>query len=156
MAGLLGWGVAAGLPIQIVDSFAAMRASVPDTICPLLIVIHSRGEDFYMQYLESRDSDHVSEPFIGSVESLVDLPAVRCKVCGPGAQRLLELLHNSDRDGYESASADYLEPDMEAVCTTALKLFCEREVAVDDYRIEPFYMTLSQAQINFESRERRL
>ncbi len=156
MAAVLGWAVAAGLPVQTVDTFAAMRASVPDSIYPLVIVIHSRGDDFYMQYLESPESARDSEAFVGSIDSLADLPQSGFNVCGPGSQRLLELVRETGRHGFEPAGTDFLEPDMKAVCMTASKLFSEREGAADDYRIEPYYMTLSQAQINFKSSERRL
>lgn len=156
MAGVLGWAVSAGLPVQSVDSFAAMRASVPDSMYPLLIAIHSRGDEFYMQYLASPDRIEDSKPFMGSVESLSSLPSDRCNVCGPGTVRLIELMNSAQKEHFESAGSDYIEPDMSAVCKVAGELFTKREPAPDDYMIEPYYMTLSQAQINFESRERRL
>jgi tRNA threonylcarbamoyladenosine biosynthesis protein TsaB len=156
MAGVLGWAVSAGLPVQSVDSFAAMRASVPDSMNPLLIAIHSRGEDFYMQYLTSRDRTEDSKPFMASVEALSSLPSDRCNVCGPGTAKLIELMSSAQKRQFKSAGNDYFEPDMSAVCKVAGELFTKRENAPDDYKIEPYYMTLSQAQINFESRERRL
>ena len=155
MAGILGWGVAAGLPIQTVDTFAAMRASVPDSVYPLLIVVHSRGKDFYMQYLGSADSSIVPEPFVGSTDSGTNLPEGGCRVCGSGARSFLALRHGSGLDGYELAGPGFLEPDMIAVCSTAAALFSERDAPACDYGIEPYYMTLSQAQVRFESRERR-
>lgn len=156
MAGVLGWAVSAGLPVQSVDSFAAMRASVPDSMYPLLIAIHSRGDEFYMQYLASPDRIEDSKPFMGSVESLSSLPSGHCNVCGPGTVKLIELMDGTQKEHFESAGNDYIEPDMSAVCKVAGELFTKRETAQDDYMIEPYYMTLSQAQINFESRERRL
>jgi tRNA threonylcarbamoyl adenosine modification protein YeaZ len=156
MAGVLGWAVSAGLPIQPVDSFAAMKASVPDSMYPLLIAIHSRGEDFYMQYLESACGTEDSKPFMGLVKSLSSLPTDRCSVCGPGTENLIGLMDDARKGQFESAGSDYFEPDMRAVCRLADELFSDRETASDDYRIEPYYMTLSQAQINFEGRGRRL
>ena len=156
MAGLLGWAVATGLPIQPVDSFAAMKASVPDTMYPLLIVIHSRGDDFYMQYLAASATTEDAAPFVGSTDSLGDLPSDKCTLCGPGSERLSDMLSDDGKNRFQSAGSDYSEPDMIAVCTVAARLFSERAEPRDDYKIEPYYMTLSQAQINFEQRERRL
>jgi tRNA threonylcarbamoyl adenosine modification protein YeaZ len=156
MSGVLGWAVSAGLPVQSVDSFAAMRASVPDSMYPLLTAIHSRGEDFYMQYLESPDITEDSKSFMGSVESLSSLPTDRCSVCGPGTVKLIELMNSEQKEQFKSAGNDHFEPDMCLVCKVADEIFAKRETAPDDYKIEPYYMTLSQAQINFERRERRL
>jgi tRNA threonylcarbamoyl adenosine modification protein YeaZ len=155
MAGILGWAVSSRLPVLPIDSFSAMRASLPDSLYPVLIAIHSRGDDFYMQYLSSPDAAESARPFIGTVESLAGLPADRCRVCGPGAAKLLDLL-NENQDRFEPAGGAFDEPDMEAVCHKAEKLAPECRQTGGDYKIEPYYMTLSQAQINFESRERRL
>lgn len=159
MAGLLGWAIAAGLPVQPVDSFAAMRESVPDSMRPLLIVIHSRGFDFYMRYLAGSDATGATvddAPFIGSAQSLRRLPGDECFLCGPGSVLLLDMIANERRTRFRSAGSEYAEPDMVAVCREASRLYSGRSRGDDDYRIEPYYMTLSQAQINFEQGERRL
>jgi hypothetical protein len=66
------------------------------------------------------------------------------------------MLGGTEANRFELAGREYLEPDMGEVCLAAAELSRRPDEARDDYRIEPFYMTLSQAQIKFENRERRL
>jgi tRNA threonylcarbamoyladenosine biosynthesis protein TsaB len=155
LAGVLGWGVSKGIPIQPVNTFQALKATVSDSSYPLLIVIHSRGVDFYIQYLGSAAEAENAEPFIGTVEISDSLQCERCSICGPGAARFLELLEENMKDRFEMLEG-CTEPDLTAVCQLADTLHSEGNDSNDDYMIEPYYMTLSQAQINFEKREGRV
>lgn len=155
LAGVLGWGVSRRIPIQPVNTFQAMRASVSDPSYPVLIVIHSRGEDFYMQYLGSPDDAEGSGPFIGTIDLSGSLPCKRCSICGPGAARFLELSDEDTRERFVLVEK-CTDADMKAVCELAETLYAEGSDKRDDYVIEPYYMTLSQAQLNFEKREGRV
>jgi len=132
-----------------------MKASVPESSYPLLIVIHSRGEDFYMQYLGSLDDAEDAEPFIGTVEVPDSLQCERCSICGPGAARFLDLLEEDMKERFALVEK-CTEPDLTAVCKLAGILHSEADDIHHDCAIEPYYMTLSQAQINFEKREGRV
>ncbi len=152
MSGLIGWAEAARLPLQPVDSFMAMRASIPESAFPTLITIHSRAEEFYYQIAESRES--YSEPFVGPVEVAQQEVDAEMTVAGPGADRFMRLI-GTDK------SFSRCDPDLEAcnmisVCREAKTMYdCDGSLA-DSRRAEPYYMTLSQAQLNFENRERRI
>jgi tRNA threonylcarbamoyladenosine biosynthesis protein TsaB len=152
MSGLMGWAEAATPPLHPVDSFRAMRVSIPETGFPALITIHSRAEEFYYQIAGSPED--FSEPFVGPVETAREQAGTGMVVVGPGADRFTKL---QGSDSEFSRCAPELEAcDMISVCREAKKMYdCDGSLA-DSRRVEPFYMTLSQAQINFEKRERRI
>lgn len=151
MAGLLGWGVSDGVPVQPVDTFAAMRASLAGATYPLLVAVHSRGDEFYLQHYASLNS--VTEPFVGRIDSVVAQISEGCLVCGSGAEKFVELAASTIGDRLELAEPILRAPDLISVCREAERLFGGG--AHYRYDIEPYYMTLSQAEINFEIRENR-
>lgn len=152
MSGLMGWAEAAGLPLQPVDSFRAIRASVPGGVFPVLITIHSRAEEFYYQIAESRES--YSEPFVGSIEAAMQRAGSEMTVAGPGTDRFMRLI-GADA-GFVRCDSELEACDMISVCREAKKIYDSDGSLADSRRVEPYYMTLSQAQINFENRERRI
>ena len=156
MAGLLGWAVSLRLPIQPVDMFVAMRASVPKSLYPLLVVILSRGKEFYAQYAASPDEKNLFDPIVGSVDSVADLPDAECRVCGPGSAAFFEQLEDKRKDQFKPSGKEFFVPDMTVVCKKAESLYADRNDRLENYRIEPYYMTLSQAELKFKSRERKI
>ena len=74
LAGVLGWAVGQQLPVQPVDSFTAVRIGLPDELYPALIAIHSRSDEFYMQYLSASDI-RAPESFVGDVQAALDIVA---------------------------------------------------------------------------------
>ena len=152
LAGLLGWAVGQRLPIQPVDSFAAMRTGLPAELYPVLIAIHSRGDEFYMQYLLAVD-DCSSEPFIGEMQSALDAVAEDCTVCGSGAERFMNIA--GDNTGFRLSSPEHRAADMIAVCREAERRYSARPDGTLEYAVEPYYMTLSQAELKFRQRGRQ-
>ncbi|MFH1894259.1 MAG: tRNA (adenosine(37)-N6)-threonylcarbamoyltransferase complex dimerization subunit type 1 TsaB [Candidatus Zixiibacteriota bacterium] len=151
MAGLLGWGVSVGIPVQPVDTFAAMRASLVDVTYPLLVAIHSRGDEFYLQFYSS--SGDAAEPYVGGVDSIVGQVSGDCLVCGSGAEKFVELAATVIRDRFRPAPLELRTPNLISVCREAERTFDGK--ANSDYDAEPYYMTLSQAEINFENNKNR-
>ena len=152
LAGLLGWAVGQRLPIQPVESFAAMRTGLPAELYPVLIAIHSRGDEFYMQYLLAVD-DCSSEPFIGEMQSALDAVAEDCTVCGSGAERFMNIA--GDNTGFRLSSPEHRAADMIAVCREAERRYSARPDGTLEYAVEPYYMTLSQAELKFRQRGRQ-
>jgi tRNA threonylcarbamoyladenosine biosynthesis protein TsaB len=151
MAGLLGWGVTAGIPVQPVDTFTAMMATLGNVDSPYLLAIHSRGEEFYLQYSES--PGHQTNPSVGRVESILESLREDCLVCGSGAERFVRLAEKAGNATLRLAPTDLRVPDMIAVCREAEELHMSN--ANPSYEIEPYYMTLSQAEIKFDRNANR-
>lgn len=154
MSGLLGWAEASNIPVQAIDSFHAMRVSIPPKSYPALIVIYARAEEFYFQIAHARED--YSEPFVGEWKNAAERLKSEVAVVGPGAERLMKICGSENSELLKWDGIVLSGCDMISVCREAKKMYdCDGESA-DNRRIEPFYMTLSQAQINFEKRERRL
>jgi len=151
MAGLLGWGVSVGIPVQPVDTFAAMRASLADENYPLLVAVHSRRDEFYLQLYSS--SGNVGEPFVGGIDLIEGQVSGDCYVCGSGAEKFVELAASVASDRFKPAAPELRAPNLISVCREAERMFDGK--ADSDYDVEPYYMTLSQAEINFENNENR-
>jgi len=146
MAGLFGWAAARELPLQPVSVFEAIEAQL-EVHSTALIVVHSRGTEFYTMLV--RGGKAVGPKVCGLREAL-KLVDRECEVCGPGATELLRQAEEMDGD-LPRLSADYLlSCDMIMVCRLAESKYRSDPAAADRLEIEPFYMTLSQAQINFE------
>ncbi len=153
LAGVLGWAVGQQLPVQPVDSFAAVRLGLPDELYPVLIAIHSRSDEFYMQYLPAPD-DLASEPFVGDVQAVSDIVADECTVCGSGAERFVEIAGNPAR--FRLSNSEHRVANMVAVCREAERLYLIRNNKTGDYVVEPYYMTLSQAELKFKQRGKQV
>lgn len=154
IAGLLGWAEASDIPLQPIDSFHAIRSSVPSDRFPVLIVIYSRAEEFYFQTANS--PDNYSDPFIGGLDDAVERVESKIAVVGPGAERFMNLPGCGDSGKFRFSGDSLAECDMISVCREAKMMYDYNSKLADKRSVEPYYMTLSQAQINFGERERRL
>lgn len=154
LAGVLGWGVSRGIPVQPVNTFEAVRSSIPADILPAVIVVHSRRDEFYALHLPRSTECKREEPFVATANQIAGKFPPGTKLCGPGAALFSSSVSDEPGSRLELASDECFMPDMSAVCRSAVALFSERNEKVSSFDIEPFYMTLSQAEIKFESRRK--
>ncbi len=146
MAGLFGWAAARNLPVQPVGVFDTIRTGLDGT-SPALIVVHSRGAEFHTMLV--RDGIAIG-PRVQRLREALKMVSDETLICGPGAVEFVRQGTAIDGKAFRCAPSELLQCDMLAVCALAEKAYRSDPGKADKLEIEPFYMTLSQAQINFE------
>jgi tRNA threonylcarbamoyladenosine biosynthesis protein TsaB len=152
MSGLLGWGIAVNKPVQVVDTFSAVRETIPNEYSPLLVAIHSRKDAFYCSLFDSA-SPGSREPFVSTPDSLDGfLKHSYVYLGGPGASRLHSTLPARHQCRCRLLGEEFYVPDMLKVCNLAERRYRSSKDSADKHQVEPFYMSPSQAEIKFDSR----